>query len=307
LELEWEEKDMCGENLAIGLLSMPARAERHASNSAKRRQRSVPKLLAILLISVTALGAPAADPSREKVVKIVAQIQRADYEGDRAALKRLYGELTPFAQSKELASRVRYWRGFALWRRAINGFNPSVDAKELAEDLKQALDEFHESAKEDPGFVDAKVGALSCTSLLAFSVNENNLARQQELIAQGGQLMKAAQAAAPDNPRYLWVLGPNVWYSPPERGGGEAKAMELYARGLEAIRKHKTNASDPLEPSWGEPELLMNLAWSNLNRATPDLNAAEHYAHSALELVPYWHYVKDILMPQIQEAKRKPQ
>lgn len=25
-----------------------------------------------------------------------------------------------------------------------------------------------------------------------------------------------------------------------------------------------------------------------------------------LEVVPYWHYVKDILLPQIQEAKRKP-
>jgi hypothetical protein len=96
-----------------------------------------------------------------------------------------------------------------------------------------------------------------------------------------------------------------VWNTPPERGGGQAKAIEQYEKGLEAIQKHKGVASDPLEPSWGEPELSMSLAWSNLNRTTPDLNAAEQYAHSALELVPYWHYVRDILMPQIQEAKRK--
>ena len=46
-----------------------------------------------------------------------------------------------------------------------------------------------------------------------------------------------------------------------------------------------------------------NLAWSNLNRTTPDLAAAEGYARSALLLVPYWHYVRDILLPQILAAK----
>ena len=53
----------------------------------------------------------------------------------------------------------------------------------------------------------------------------------------------------------------------------------------------------------GEPELLMNLAWSNLNRTTPDLNAAEQDAHAALKLVPNWHYVRDLLMPQIRTAQ----
>ena len=63
--------------------------------------------------------------------------------------------------------------------------------------------------------------------------------------------------------------------------------------------------SDPLEPSWGEPELLMSLAWSNLNRTAPDLDAAEKNADAALRLVPCWHYLKDMLLPQIREAQEK--
>ncbi len=51
----------------------------------------------------------------------------------------------------------------------------------------------------------------------------------------------------------------------------------------------------------------MSLAWSNLNQTTPDLNAAEQYAQAALKLVPYWHYVRDILMPQIQADQAKAQ
>ena len=136
-------------------------------------------------------------------------------------------------------------------------------------------------------------------------LNQKNPARVQELMAKGAPLAKEAEAAAPENPRLLWVLGPNRWYAPPERGGGQDKAMALYEKGLEAARKHKDAASDPLEPSWGEPELLMNLAWSNLNRTTPDLNAAEQYARSALAIVPYWHYVRDILLVQIRDAKAK--
>ncbi len=290
------------ENLAIGLVTM-LRVERHASNSARRRQGSVAKLMAILFISVAALAAPALDPSPEQVIKIVGQIQRADYEGDRAALKRLYEELTPVAQSTKLASRVRYWRGFALWRRAMNGFNESADPKELGEDLKQAANEFNEALRIDPGFVDAKVGAVSCLSNLIF-LDQKNAARVQELVAV--PLRKEAEATEPDNPRLLWVLGPICWYAPPERGCSQDKAMEMERRGLEAARKLRGVTSDPLEPSWGEPELLAALAWTNLHRTTPDLTAAEQYARSALELVPYWHCVRDILIPQIQEAKKKP-
>jgi hypothetical protein len=124
----------------------------------------------------------------------------------------------------------------------------------------------------------------------------------QELVAKVGPVLKQAQAEEPDNPRLYWVLGPNRWYAPADRGGGQWRAIELYQKGLQLAREGKGRSSDPLDPSWGEPELLMNLAWSNLHLTTPDPQAARAYAQSALRLVPEWHYVKDILMPQIERA-----
>jgi len=50
----------------------------------------------------------------------------------------------------------------------------------------------------------------------------------------------------------------------------------------------------------------MNLAWSNLNREKPDVATAEQQAQAALKIVPNWHYVKDILLPQIQAAETPP-
>ena len=241
------------------------------------------------------------DDDAASVTRIVAQIQRADYQGDQTAMQLGYDDLKPFLEDQKLASRVRYWRGFAQWRRAINGFNDSVPPKQLEEDLKTALDEFRIAMEKDPTFVDAKVGTISCLGFLAF-MNRKDQARAKELVSKILPLVKEADEMAPDNPRLIWVHGPILWNSPPERGGGQNKAIENYQRGLEVCSKTKAS-DDPLEPSWGKPELMMSLAYCYLNANSADVSAAERYARNALEIVPYWHYVRDILLPQILAAK----
>ena len=260
-------------------------------------------LIALIVVSLSFAAATPANDARETAARIVAQIQRADYEGDRATMQRGYNELKPFVENQELASRIRYWRGFAQWRRAINGFNDAVDPKELEQNLNTALDEFKIAMEKDPTFVEPKVGTISCLGFLAF-MNRKDQARAKELVGQILPLVKETDEMAPDNPRLIWVHGPILWNSPPERGGGQDKAIQNYERGLEACSKIKTS-DDPLEPSWGKSELMMSLAYSYLNANSADPNAAERYAHNALEVVPYWHYVRDILLPQIVAAKAK--
>jgi hypothetical protein len=266
-------------------------------------------VLPMLVVSTFAAEQGPADKAtagltRDSAIRIVAQIQWADYEGDRPALKRLHEELAPIPEDNKLSSRVLYWRGFALWRRAINGFNESPTPTDLEEDLTLAVTDFKDAITRDAAFVEPKIGAASSLGYLMY-LHRKEPTRVQELLQQSSPLLKEAMATAPDNPRLLWVLGPIRWSSPPERGGGQDKAIEGYNKGLEAIRNQKPDLSDPLEPAWGEPELLMSLAWSNLNRTTPDLSAAEQDAQAALKLVPYWHYVRDILMPQIRAAQAK--
>ena len=260
-------------------------------------------LTALIFVSLSFAAATPANNAREQAARIVAQIQRADYEGDQVAMQRGYDELKPFVEAQKLGSRVRYWRGFAQWRRAINGFNDAVDPKELEQNLNTALDEFKIAMEKDPTFVDAKVGTISCLGFLAFMTRKDQT-RAKELVGQILPLVKEADEMAPDNPRLIWVHGPLLWNSPPERGGGQDKAIQNYERRLEACSKSKTS-DDALEPSWGKPELMISLAYCYLNANSPNVNAAERYARNALEIVPYWHYVRDILLPQIVAAKAK--
>ena len=273
-------------------------------NTCPNKNRAVATALIATFVSLSVTPTISAN-DREQVSRIVAQIQDADYAGDQAAMQKGYDDLKPFLEDKELVSRIRYWRGFAQWRRAINGFNDSVDPKELEQHLNTALDEFKIAMDKDPTFLDAKVGTLSCLGYLAF-MNREDQARAKELVGQIMPLLKEATDMAPDNPRLIWVRGPILWSTPPEHGGGQDKAIENYLRGLEVCSKIKTS-DDPLEPSWGKPELMMSLAYSFANKRMPDFEAAERNARAALEIVPYWHYVRDTLLPQILDARAKAQ
>lgn len=265
----------------------------------------------IVIIPAAAFGGPL-DTRREKITKIVSQIQRADYEGDRSTLRRLYNELTLFADDKKLGAKVRYWRGFAMWRRALNGSNVSASPTELADDLIQAITEFEAAIKRDSAFVDAIASAGATRGLLVALYRANpklSIDSGEEFVNKAISYIEEARRLDPENPRVLWMAGPVSRYlairrgENPEQAMGEA--MKTYQKGLEVARSRKSKASDDLMPSWGEPELLMSLAASNLYRPTPDLSAAELYAREALALVPYWHFVKNILVPSIETAKTK--
>ena len=259
--------------------------------------------VAVVIFVAALLSTPPSD-TRNEVAAIVQRIVRADYEGDRAALERLHGELAKYEDHPAVSSRVAYWRGFAMWRRALNGFNDAADKTELDRALTQCVVDFRAAIARDPGFADAKGGAASCFVNHSFLLLKTDATRARDLFEQSAALLKEALAVAPDNPRLLWVHGANQFYGPPERGGGPAVALATYERGLKLARQQRRSA-DSLEPAWGEPELLMNLAFANFKQGTPEaLTAAEGYATQALALVPHWRYVRDILLPQIQTAKR---
>src|SRR5579862_1180311 len=114
-------------------------------------------------LAFIALGLTPFRPTPPSSVEaIVSKIRSADYRGDRRALERQCEELQPFLSQTEATSRVHYWRGFAVWRDAINGFNDAVDPKVLADELTRAVREFNEALAIDAGFADAKIAEASC-------------------------------------------------------------------------------------------------------------------------------------------------
>lgn len=238
---------------------------------------------------------------------IAADILHADYTADLASLLRLYEELAPPPEPTRAAARVRYWRGFARWRRAINGVNDGAPAAQMMDDLQTAAREFDAALEIDPGFADAKAGLLSSLGIQLFLLN-GDTAGMQPVIDRVTPMVKEMRSGRQDNPRTIWVVGQFEWRTPPDWTSQQVlerqeSVIANFVRGLALARAQAPG--DLLDPRWGEPELLMSLAWLNLNRAVPDVAAADRYAKAALALVPHWHYVRDILVPQIEEARKK--
>jgi ketosteroid isomerase-like protein len=240
------------------------------------------------------------DPSNEQEIQELARaIRKADHRGDREALRVAATKLNRFIEVKEAVPLALYWRGFAYWRRAVNGFNQKLDAALLEQDLLLGVRDFSQARALKPDFLEAEIGEAGCeTGLIGATQADPEKLRRH--LARARELLAEVKGKDPSNPRYLWLLGGALWNTPAAAGGSKTQATGAYLRGLTTIRSRAAEF-----PDWGEPELLISLGWSKLNDTQPDLEAAQTYVQAALYLAPEWHYAKEILLPQILEKRVK--
>jgi tetratricopeptide (TPR) repeat protein len=261
-------------------------------------------LIFVGLLSVCAGGgrpgarAGQADP-RAALATLVVETMDADYRAELTRLRQLHERMAPFTTDPALEPIARYWRGFALWRRALNTLNENPSAAAVAGDLSDAIAEFRRASALRRDFADAFSAAAHCVMAKFVGADRSQV---QTLIDELGPLLQSAAAVGPNNPRVLWVVGGSQFFTPPERGGGHDKAIETYLKALAIARTPAAGDQDPLEPRWGEPEILMALSLAHFYRKEPDPALAEKYAMDALALVPHWRYVRDILLPQIRAS-----
>jgi hypothetical protein len=274
------------------------------------RMPQIASVVLLLLAVGCAATAPELRPpsSEDHLLQLVEQIRRADYAGDRPALSDLHGALVAAPAGTAPRSLILYWQGFALWRRAINGFNETPTPTDLESDVVAASADFEAALREDPRLVDAQAALAACIGLRMFlhkTVDDEMRAMLERVKA----LLAEAQALEPENPRLLWVRGPMEWFTPkgsPDDmlDAHQARSIATYRRALEGLPGTLRSGPEPLRPTWGEPELHMSLGWAYSKKRVPDLAQAEVHARKALALVPSWHYVRDILLPQIESARR---
>ena len=126
--------------------------------------------------------------------------------------------------------------------------------------------------------------------------------RRAEIVAEARLLYQEISRSGMDNPRALWIIGGYQLGAPPPLGGQPDKAAATMRQGLEAARAEalSTTPRAPHDPVWGAAENLMNLAYLHSHSTLANRDLAFAYAAGALAVVPEWHYVKDVLWPQIE-------
>ena len=257
-------------------------------------------LLVWTLTAATLTPSGASAKTEARLTELVTAVRSADYRGDREALARLDTELARL-DAGSLNEYRDYWRGFALWRRAINGFNETPRPDDVTADLQKAVERFQTSLQERPDWIEAKLALVGCWGNLIYLAGDD-AEKRKAIFAQSGPTFLWVMANAGDNPRALWIRGGMEFGAPPPIGGDFAKASATLRYGVAcAWREALANPSPPAWiPTWGGPENLMNLAYLFSHGKEPDRAAALAYAEGAVTAVPEWHYVRDILIPQIE-------
>jgi hypothetical protein len=276
---------------------------RGAATGARRvepRQEDAMDLLAWALIAAALAPSSAPRKVEARLSELVAAVRSADYRGDRAQLARLDEELGRL-DARPLTEYRDYWRGFALWRRALNGFNETPTPDDLGADLEKAVKSFRASLEKRPDWIEPKLAMVGCWGNLIYLAG-NDAEKRKAIFAESGPTFKWVMANAGDNPRALWIRGGMEFGAPPPIGGDFTKAAATLEHGVAcAWREALSNVGAPAwVPSWGGPENLMNLAYMYAQGPKPDRALALAYANGALTAVPEWHYVRDILLPQIE-------
>jgi len=259
-------------------------------------------VLAVLLASFPGAAEPEAH-ERARLGQWAEEIRRADYRGDREELRRL--SVTCAEPSDPALARYHgYWRGFARWRRAINGFSETPLPEDLGADLESAVADFKSALARDPGWIEAKIGLVGSSGNLLWLARDDP-ERRNRILEEYRPMARELQEVGAANPRALWLIGGMQLSAPPPWGGDFVKAAATLRRGLEAARSEALSEEpEALAPRWGAAELLMNLAYLHSHGAAPERALALAYAEGALAMVPDWHYVKDVLLPQVEALPR---
>ncbi len=263
-------------------------------------RRLLAQLILFLCFSLTA----DARPSRveRKLVSIKADVMSADYRADLPELASLRLRAAALSDDRNFGYLADYWSGFASWRTILNGTGTKMTRDEAKSHLEHAVADFESSIRKKNDFADGYAAAAAVHGWLA-AYNSANPAAMNAEIENYKRLLNRALELEPANPRVLWIQAVPYRVMPPERGGNLDRAIELYHKMVE--NSGPLTPQSPL-PDWGKVEGLMSLASAHISKPSPDVNAAEEEARAALQLQPDWHYVRDILIPQI-DAKRKQQ
>ncbi len=242
-------------------------------------------------------GGGAAAPTAPTLAEIVRQIQAADYRGQRGELQKLVGTLDE-VREPALAAYRYYWRGFALWRRALNGFNETPTPPDLESDLRAAIASFRAALSEKPEWIEARIGIFGCAGPLYMLVKDD-APRREALLEEYSPLMREVGAQRAGNSRALWLVG----QSQLGPGANPSAAASTFRQGIDAALAEARQApttEPPWVPHWGGAENLMNLAYLYSQSSLKNRDLARAYLEGTLVAVPEWHYVRDILRPQIE-------
>lgn len=210
--------------------------------------------------------------------------------GDKQALSKNLTQLQQqMNQGQQQAnSDRRYFLMLSYYRLGL------LDHQHGKSHFEQCLAESQQLIAQSPAYVEAYILSAACANSLIGYDRE----RTMELSLAGRTALQEAGRLAPSNPRLSYLQGVTAIYTPPQFGGGLAKASELLKHAIKTFEATQKTAQ--AWPSWGHDEAYL---WSGViysaDKKQPEAIAA--LEHSLRIADSSW--VKSMLLPSLKSGK----
>ena len=224
----------------------------------------------------------------------VATLQRASIERDRATLSSTCDALLQAIDEAAEADKSRIRHAYAVASLALAGGEPR-GSKAYTAYLKDAEKQLEELLKRHPN--DAEAQALYGT------INGWLVTGMWSGMRRGPRADKAykkARELAPDNPRVAMHQGVSRLFRPKMFGGGLDKAE---AELTEALALFKKEPAEKAWPNGGHAEILGWMGQVMFRKG--EMDRAREYYEQALEIEPNYHWVLEVLLPELEAAAAK--
>ena len=263
--------------------------------STSRRSRVRPLFaVAAVCAAVVLPSAPAGAAAGfdEAFPALVERLERAYVRGDAPELLAVRAGLTELLDTGLTGGQrsvTRYTVAYVNWRLfTIPDGVPAGDRPALLDDAVATL-------TRD---LEADDGNAESHALLAsvYGMQIDSVWKGMTLGRRASRASARALDLAPGNPRVLLQDGVGKLHTPGMFGGGADRAEAMLLRALTAFR---AEPSDRPWPRWG---LIDTYAWlGQISVERENLDAARRYYEQALDLEPEFAWVRDVLLPGLEE------
>jgi len=205
------------------------------------------KKLSLLLFAVLIGLIGAAQDFEKQMLKQNQKLKQKNEAVDLLKHAAVYEEIgTQFPERFE----AKYYEALSLVFYAFDEKRVDVKEKQLqkaSKVIKSALSQNSENAE------------LYILQAMCFQamIQSDPVKRGYEYSQKAEKSLAKAFALDTKNPRYFFLKGQNVFYTPEQYGGGKAKAKPFFEKAEKLYKK--TKMANDLDPSWGKETNLKQL------------------------------------------------
>ncbi len=257
-------------------------------------------LLSLCIYASTTYGQTPPSAPNSDFAKAVEQVLDAGFQSDSTGLVKALEQLVVFTKNDNLAHLAWYYIAFGKWQAVLRQTQIQPGDSAAIQLLTDAIKSLEKSTALKTDFVEAYALGLNGYFALYYLQPQQRMA----LMEKAEKWLQKAKSLDPENPLLVLTEAQNVYYTPEQFGGSKERGIDLYWQAIELFKQQYHN-SETTFPKWG---LEMAFAWlgnAYFNLDDPDLfKAKEAFLHS-LELRPDFVWVKDNMLPAVDEQLEK--